>query len=168
MARKGRGRKAPLAVINVNETITLGTVGSGIVVSAVTDTFTREFFAISCDIYWSMKAHTAGEGPYECGVAHGSYSVTQIQENLQLTGMEDPGDLVTKEQGQRKVRRSGRFNGLTTIEMLNDGKPIRTKLGFPVVGSGAALEFWIRSLDDVSATTGTSIDVQGKIYGRWM
>ncbi len=162
---KGKSR---IAVINVNEVITLGALASGVVISTETDVFEREFWAVSTDINWTMKAHTAGEGPIEVGVAHGDYTVAELKENLDLTGMEDPGDLVAKEQGRRLVCRSATFIGDAALETLNDGLPIRTRLQFPQVGSAPQIAFWAQNLDTDPLTTGSLISARGKIYGRWM
>ncbi len=164
---KHKGRRQALAVINVNENVTLGTLASGVVISQATDQFEREFFAISCDLNWSMSGFTGAEGPLEVGVAHGDYTVTEIKENLDLTGMEDPSDKITQEQGRRLVRRSGKFRGQLSNEQINDGKPVRTRLRFMLAGSVATLQFFVHNLNASALTTGAIVQIDGKIYGRW-
>ncbi len=160
--------KSRLAVINVNETLTLSTLGSGVVLVSKSDNFEREFYAISADLTWSIRGLTLAEGPIDVGVAHGDYTVTEIKENLDLTGMEDPSDMIATEQGRRKVRRSGRFSGVAANEVLNDGKDIRTPIRFPLVGTVAQVGFWAHNLGAGALTTGAVIQCFGKIYGRWL
>ncbi len=161
---KGKSR---LAVINVNETITLGTLASGVVVAINTDQFEREFYAISADLWWNLRGGTPGEGPLEVGLAHGDYTVTEVKEKLDLTGMEDPSDKISQERGRRLVRRTAKFNYIAAAETLNDGKEIRTPVRMMLAGSVATIQFWAHNLSGSPLTTGGVIQVSGKIYGRW-
>ncbi len=165
--RRSKGRSR-LAVINVNETITLGALASGVVVATNTDQFEREFYAISADIYWNLRSATAGEGPLEVGLAHGDYTVTEVKEKLDLTGMEDPSDKISWERGRRLVRRSAKFNYLAAAEIINDGKAIRTPIRMMLAGSVATVQFWAHNLSAAPLTTGGVVQVSGKIYGRWV
>ncbi len=113
-----------------------------------------------------MRDHTGSEGPIIVGIAHGDYTVAEVQENLGLTGMEDPNDMVAKEQGYRKVRSAGDFSGLNTDEVLNDGKPIRTTGKF-MITTGGTLQFWAWNRSGATLTTGSAISIAGKLYGRW-
>ena len=168
MPKKGKGgRRSRLAVINVDEAIGLLTLADNAVLGVDSDPFGREFYAISCDLYWSLFNHTAGEGPIIVGLAHNDYTDTEVAENLNQSGMEDPGDKIAQEAGRRLVRRAGQFSGVSTDEVLNDGKAKRTRLGF-VITDGFSLAFWAQNKSNSSLTTGAVVNVNGKIYGRWV
>ncbi len=167
MPKKASRRRSKLAVINVSESLALLTLADNAVLGSDSDPFGREFFAISADLYWNISGMTAGQGPVVVGCAHNDYTDVEVAENLNTTGMEDPGDLPAKEQGRRLVRRAGQFSVVSTDEVLNDGKPVRTRLGF-VITDGFSLAFWAQNKSDAPLTTGGILNVQGKIYGRWV
>ncbi len=165
--RKPKGRKSRFAVINVSESLALLTLADDAVLGVDSDPFGREFYGISADLYWGVRNHTAGEGPIIVGIAHNDYTDVEVAENLNQTGMEDSGDMIAKEQGRRLVRRSGQFSGVATDEVLNDGKPVRTRIGF-VITDGFSLAFWAQNKNGGPLTTGAVLEVSGKLYGRWI
>ncbi len=154
-------------MINVHENLALGALVDNVVIAADSDAFTNRFFLISADLEWAMRDHTGGEGPLKVGIAHGDYTVTEIQENLALTGMEDDGDKIAQEQGRRLVRSSGQFSGLSSDEALNDGMAIRTTAKF-VIQDGQTVKFYTWNRSGATLTTGTAISITGKLYGKWL
>ncbi len=154
-------------MINVSEQITVGALANNAVEAAVSDPFGREFYLISADLLWNLRSATPGEGAIIVGIAHGDYTDPEIAEHLNVTGMEDPGDQIAKEQGRRLVRRSGQFSVVASEETLNDGKPIRTKGRF-VMTDGFALSFWAQNKSGATLTTGQVVNVNGKLYGKWV
>lgn len=165
--RRSSKRRSRLAVINVNENIALATLADGAAISVDTDPFGREFFCISADLYWMLDGGTSGQGPIVVGIAHNDYTDVEIAENLNQTGMEDPGDKIAQEQGRRLVRRSGQFANGVDNEVLNDGNVKRTKAGF-VITDGFSLAFFAQNKSGATLTTGASVKVSGKLYGRWV
>ncbi len=165
MAHK-KGKKG-ISVINVSESLPLSTLASNTVLASNSDAFGREAFVVSTDLYWSIRGLTATEGPIVVGVAHNDYSVAEIQEALSVTGMEDPGDQIAKEQGRRLVRRSGQFSGVAANEALNDGKLIRTRLRF-MVQELFGLSFFAWNISGATLTTGATIEIHGKVFLRWV
>ena len=165
--RKPKGRRQALAVINVDESIVLSTLADNAVLGVDSDPFGREFYAISADLYWGLDGLTAGQGPIVVGCAHNDYTDVEVAENLNTTGMEDPGDMIAKEQGHRLVRRAGQFSGVGTNEVLNDGEKLRIRLGF-VITDGFSLAFWAQNKSNATLTTGAAINISGKIFGRWV
>ncbi len=163
---KGR-RRSRLAVINVNENITLATLADGAAISVDSDPFGREYYLISADLYWMLDGGTSGQGPIIIGLAHNDYTDVEIAENLNQTGMEDPGDKIAQEQGRRLVRRSGQFANGVDNEVLNDGRVKRTKCGW-VITDGFSLAFFAQNKSGATLTTGASVKVSGKLYGRWV
>ncbi len=156
-----------LAVINVRESIALGALVDEVVIKSDSDAMNNDFFLISADLTWSLRDLTAGEGPIQCGLAHGDYTVGEIQEHLNISGMEDAGDKIAQEQGRRLVRRAGMFSGILAAETLNDGKPIRTRGKFTVQDL-FAVGFWAQNQGGATLTTGGFVEVNGKLYGRWL
>lgn len=168
MARKrsGRRRRKGFVAIPFRTTLTLGTLGAATVfTNALFPAFGEDFFAISADIGWSMRGHTAAEGPLYVGLAHGDYTEPEILENLQAE-LTDPDDKVAQEHSRRQVRRVGVFEGLETHETLNDGRPIRTQIKISI-GDGFSLNGYAFNESGAALTTGTIIVLDGILYGRW-
>ncbi len=86
-------------------------------------------------------------GPVECGVAHGDYSLTEVEACLELATGWNENDLVSQEIAKRKVRRIGVFpssgaGGPGDAAVLNDGKAIKTKLNW-ILNTGQTVNFWM-------------------------
>ncbi len=126
---------------------------------------TEDLRVLSMDATWAIKNHTAGEGPLDVGYADDNYSVTEIAEaNIaQPTG---PGDRIQNERASRRVRKVGTFPGLSTEEVLNDGKPIKTRLNWLITDMNT-LAGWIQNRADSTLTTGCILDLSGYINGVW-
>ncbi len=172
MAQKRHGRrrrrsKGRFVAIPFSATLPVLAVNAGVVVKAnlFGSNFAEDFYAISVDASWGMEAHTAGEGPYTLGYAHGDLSEAEIVESI-TAELTDPGDIIQKERARRPVRSVGRFTGVAIDEVLNDGVLIRTPLKF-AVNDGNQVVFWMFNRDSVQQTTGTLIKVDGVLYGRW-
>lgn len=163
MARKRRSKLfVPRARIN----LALGTLADNTVIGAVcSDTLDEEAFLISCDLTWAILDGTAGEGPIEVGVAHSDYSDAEIEEWLENTGSWDRGDLVSQEISRRKIRQVGVFNGLVPEEVLNDGKPIRTRCKWGLI-TGQSLKIWAYNRSAAALAGGAQIKVDGNCYFR--
>jgi len=148
--------------------LALSTLGDAVVLkgTVLSGNFGRDFFAISCEGYWSLRGGTAGEGPITVGYAHDDLAVGEIAENLVAEPL-DPDDIIAQERSRRPVRKSGKFPGLATNESLNDGKKIRNRLRFSI-GSGHALAFWAQNNSGAALTGGQVIDIDGVLYGRWV
>ncbi len=140
-----------------------GVVLTGQLLNAV---FAEDLYIISIDCMWTINGLTAGEGPIEVGFAHDDYTVSEVKEFLEAS-LVDPDNKISQEQSRRKVRRSGTFNGLSTNESLNDGKPIRTKMKF-IIGDGHAINHWAKNRSGGALTSGAVVRMSGTIYGRWL
>ncbi len=165
--RRSSKRRSRLAVINVNEVITLSTLADGAVISVDSDPFGREFYWISADLFWQLDGIISGQGPIIVGLAHNDYTDVEIAENLNITGMEDPGDKIAQERGRRLVRRSGQFAAINVNEVLNDGMVKRTKAGWTLT-DGFSAAFFAQNKSGATLTTGASVRLSGKLYGRWV
>lgn len=165
--RRGRGRRRGFVAIPFHASVGLGTLADNTV--SIEDLFGQPFgediFVISVDAYWALHNHTAGQGPIEVGYAHGALTTSQIAQNLDAE-LTDPDDIIVKEYSRRPVRKAGMFNGLNTEEVLNNGNAIRTTVKISI-GDGEDLSFWAKNLADTTLTTGTVLNCDGTLFGRW-
>ncbi len=126
----------------------------------------EDLYVMSVDSTWAMHDNTSDENPISVGIAHNDLSVTEISEAL-LAEMTDPSDIIARERSRRPVRRVGTFSGPELNQVLNDGKNIRTKVKF-VIGDGHQLAVYAVNRSNATLTTGTQIELEGVIYGRWL
>ena len=151
----------------VDEELAMGTLNAKVVVSAGFDQQVVERTLISSLVAtYSLKNVTpsATAGPVLVGIAHGDYSAAEIEEWIENTGAWSEADLVGKEVGARKIRKIGIFGNTGSVNdaaVLNDGKPVKTKLNW-ILTTGQSLQAWAYNLGTGSfATTDPSIDIQG-------
>ncbi len=163
MVKHRRRRRQKLIFAQVIAPFTVGTPADGAVIkqdfpNSVNDTR----LAISLKTVVSIRGLAVGEGPIEIGVAHSDYSAAEIEEALESAGNWDLGDKVAQEQANRRVRRIGEFQVITADEVLNDGKPIYTKLNWKL-NEGDTLSTWIRNAAGLILTTGGLAALKGKL-----
>ncbi len=134
---------------SVNTSLSLGTLAAATLVSVVLgDAVTETTKISSVRTTWSMTDFTgsAGDGPISVGWAHSDYTDAEIEEYVETVGSWEAGDLVeSREIGKRLIRRVGTFaslgGGASETSVLNDGKPIRTKLNW-ILNTGQTLRMW--------------------------
>ncbi len=163
--KRGKGFRA----IPFNKSLTLSTLGTGIVVETglLDTTFVDRSYCISMDVYAMKRNGTVGEGPLIWGVAHGDLSVAEIAEALSAGGP-SRDDIIEREQASRPVRKCGIFPQIAGDEVQEDGKEIRKKIGF-AVGQNVDLNLWCQSkASEANLTTGCSIQVMGTLYIKAM
>ena len=168
MPPKGRARRKRdpnFAVINVVAAISVGALSNDAIASAALTGVVDDHYEISADLQWSIRDHTAGEGPIQVGVTSGDLTQAEVLEALAAspTGR---SDRIAKERSSRPVRRVGFFAGLNTEEVLNDGKSIRTRTKWPADDTDA-LSAWAVNRSGATLTTGTILTVVGNVYIRW-
>ncbi len=164
-----RKPRAKLVALPFSSSVALSTLADETIVATTVlgSTFpSRGFYCHSIFTNWGMRGGTVGEGPVDVGYAHDDYSVTEVLEALQ-SNLVDPSNKIQQERARRLVRKAGIFDGSTEDEVLNDGRPLRTGLGFNV-DLGHALEFWARNRSGATLTTGKVLEINGVLYGRWM
>ncbi len=172
LAKRGSGRRKPnfskYLKGNVDESINLGTLASLTLVSANFDESPDE--QLRCSSVkgtWSLDLLTPGQGPIMVGLAHSDYSDAEIEAVIENTGSWDRGNKIQQEVAKRLVRRVGIFStaggGVSTDQMvLNDGKPITTKLNWRLI-TGATLKLWAYNMGpDALATTAPIVRLQGQ------
>ena len=167
--RKSRGgSRRGLTYIPFEATLALGALGAGTLVlaDALGASFTdRSFRVIYVKASWHARTITAGDGPTKVGFAHGDYSVTEVDEALEVD-FSSTGAKIEEERTRRLVRRVGGFPGIQADEALNDGKEVYTKLNW-LVEEGQNLAFWAKNRSESTYSTGQTIVLDGTIVGRW-
>ncbi len=160
-------RRRNFVAVPIRGKVTLATLGSNVAITG--DVFdsvlVEDLFCISCDINVALRDHTAGEGPIEFGLAHGDYSAAEIEECLSVSLL-SPDNKIEGERARRLVRRIGYFAGLSTEEVFNNGVPKRVPLRW-TQGDGTQMDMWAANRSGAALTTGTILEFQGTMYGRW-
>jgi len=167
---KRRGRKFRRYLRGkVEKTLDLGTLASKTLVSVNLDGSVEERTWISSvKATWSLSDFTnaIGDGPIAVGIAHSDYTDTEIEQWLETTNSWKEGDLVNQEIAKRKIRLVGTFKSSVAdsqgIAVLNDGKPITTKLNF-ILNTGQTVSIWAYNQGDSAlATTDPDMSVIGQ------
>ncbi len=110
------------------------------------NTVTESTWVTSAEAVWAMSDFTegAGDGPIQVGWAHSDYTDSEIEAWVELTGGWAVGDLVQREVNDRKIKIVGVFEtprDATDVVVLNDGRPIKTKLGWRL-NTGQTIKMW--------------------------
>ncbi len=166
--RKKYGKSSKFFAYPIQVDLALGALAAGATIAGVMTAFgVTRVQCISADLTWSINNHTSTEGPIRVGLANGNLSVTEINEKLDARPTSQT-DIIAMERSRRPVRDSGKFSGsATTVEVLNDGEPVRTTLKFPL-NEGVELVAWARNEDTAAFTTGTIVHASGTLYMRWI
>ncbi len=163
--RKPKGKYLPGPI---DEDLALGTLAAKTAVTQIFGSTVTEAMRISsAKIRYALSNWTniAGAGPILVGIAHSDYTLSEIEEFLEQTAGWSVGDRIAQERAGRLIRRIGIFeapdsDGDSTV--LNDGKPIRTKLNW-LLATGQSLQVFGYNLGEQSiATTNPNINLQGK------
>ena len=155
---------------NVDENLALGTLAAGSLISAIFDeTVNGRTFISSLVASWSLSNMTPGDndGPIVVGVAHSDYNDAEIEAFIENTGSWNEGDMVqSREVGKRLIRKIGQFPvpaSSTVGVVLNDGKPIKTKLNW-ILNQGQTLRYWAYNPGSSAlATTDPDVRLQGHV-----
>ncbi len=150
-----------LRVVPLIQQKSIGTLADVTLVLAVASQTTDEDYRVlSTKCTWTARDLTAGEGPLDVGWCHSDYSQAEVEECIEATASWLRNDKVANEQANRLVRRVGSFSGVGTHEVLNDGKPIHTKLNWRI-GEDQFLHYYVYNHSGAPMTTGAEIGIQG-------
>ncbi len=153
----------------VDEDLSLGTLAALTGIRQAFGSVVAERTLISSLVArYSLQGMTPGDniGPIMVGIAHGDYSLSEIEAYIEQTTGWSEGDLVSQEISSRKIRRIGVFEsavagGTGGITVLNDGKPIKTKLNWILI-SGQSIAVWAYNMGSGAlATTDPNVQLQG-------
>ncbi len=166
--RRRRRRWGPnMARIRLNSVPSLGTLADkAMLVGSLTIAADEEYCALSTMLTYALRSHTAGEGPINVGLAHGDYSATEVEEWFEAAAAISRGDKVENEKNSRLCRMVGTFSGIGTEEVLNDGKPIRTKLNWHIP-EGKTINIWLYNDSGAPMSTGAKCPVSGWLTLRY-
>ncbi len=169
MANKPKRRRRMGCYIrgNIDETVDLGTLAAKTAILASLSVVNERTLISSIVAYWSLADFTnaIGDGPIMVGVAHSDYTLAEVEEYLEATGLWTEGDMKAKEVSSRKIRRIGLFQSSVAdsfgIAVLNDGKPIKTKLNW-ILNQGQSIKVWAYNAGDSAlATTDPDLVMNG-------
>ena len=156
--KKGGSRRTKYLRGNVDESALLTSLaGEDVTETVFDDSVIERTFISSMVAAWSLSNFTPVTdcGPIMVGVAHNDYSAADIENWIENSGAWDEGDLVSQELAKRKIRMVGIFpipaSAAETV-VLNDGQPIRTKLGF-ILNAGLTLNLWCYNLGTATVQT---------------
>ncbi len=139
---------------------------TGIIQSLTDDLASEGYYAISMDITAALEEIDAADGPIDLWIKSRDWTLAEFEEYL-----ENPTTFSRVDLKQREIVARGRsikhIGTLTpAVTVLNDGKPVRVKLGM-YVPEGQSLDLvWYNSNDEVMVT-GCIGSTSGKMYGRW-
>ncbi len=149
------------------KTVTLSTLAAQDLISdVITGTADDGMWLVSADLTVALENNTPGEGPYVVGLSKADYTSAEVEEWFESNASWDRSDMIANEQAKRKCRMIGTFPGLLGEEVLNDGKPIRVKLGWKVEPGEVGIRYWVFNDSAQTLTTGTLVKFQGFVYGR--
>ncbi len=168
MAKKGKGGFKAYLRGAIHFSLNLGTLAQQTLISGtVGDSVTEKAYCSSVVATYSLDEMTtaAGDGPIVVGVAHSDYTDAEIEAWFENTGSWEQGDLVqNKEIGRRLCKVVGTFRNpqdSTDSWPLNDGRKIKTRLGW-MLTTGQTLRFWAyNSGTSALATTDPQVNVEG-------
>ncbi len=169
-ARRRSKRKwtGNMQIVPVANALALGTLADVTAVSGgITVAATEAFRALSVKLNWAVRDFPVGIGPVTVGICHSDYTVGEIKEFLEAAASMDRGNLIAREQASRLIRRVGMFNGLLTEETLNDGRPITTKLNWPMV-TGDTVNAFAFNQAGVSLTGSAEVVTNGTVFIKWI
>ncbi len=172
MARKGhgRGRRRPMGRYirgNIDLDVDLGALAAKTIVAlAMQQTVTERTLVSSIVMQWSMIGKTIADnqGPIMVGVAHSDYTAAEIEAWLENTTTWAEANQIGREISSRKIRRVGVFpegGASLSTQVLNDGKPVKTKLNW-ILNAGQTLDVWAYNNGSAAlATTTPNVVVSG-------
>ncbi len=165
MAKHRNRKRRSIKKIKIRSGVLLGTLASdtGILDPLTGDTAGEQFFAVSADLSVAWESETAADGPLDIYVSHDDYTLTEVEEYIELDTGFGRGDLRAQEIQRRKIRFVGTVNDEET--MLNDGKPVRVPLKF-MLETGATIQVIVYNRGD-ALQTGSQILTTGNLWGRW-
>ncbi len=152
----------------VDEVLAISTLAARTLISADFDEAPIERTFISSVVAsWAISDLTvsANDGPLMVGLAHSDYTDAQIEEYIENLGSWNEGGKVAQERARRQIRVVGILDCVNGVvgewATLNEGKPIKTKLGWILV-TGQTVSLWAYNLGSSAfATTDPQLHLQG-------
>jgi len=157
----------------ISEDIDLGTLAARTAVLESTATVVDTTRVTSIEVMYSLAnfTPTADVGPIMVGVAHSDYTLAEVEAFIELASSWTAANLVNREISNRLIRRIGTFEIpalATESAVLNDGKPIKTKLNWRL-SEGQGLNFWAYNLGEsalVTTTPNMHLEGHANLFGQ--
>ncbi len=172
MAKRRPKRRFNLRRVRIQSSLSIGALASADLISGnVTNNTSDRLTFVSLDASFGIGDHAAvADDGYAFGLAHSDYSAAEIEECLESGGAMAIGNKVERERANRLVREIGMINassGGTVSGGLeyNEGKPVKVKLNWRM-GAGEALQLWVRNNSGTIYTTGSTLQISGKLWVR--
>ncbi len=152
---------------NVDERFALGTLAARTgIIKQFDDVVNERTLVSSLQATWAMTDFTSatGDGPIYLGVAHGDYTLAEIEEFIETTNSWDEGNLISQEIAKRKIRIAGIIQSSDApadVQVLNDGKPVKLKLNWILLQSQTLQAFAYNSGSSALATTDPQVTIVG-------
>ncbi len=128
----------------------------------------ENYWCISIDLTVALRGAAQGEGPIALYLAHSDYTVAEVEEHIEGSTQYSPKDMVGREIARRKIRHFGVFDMDTVRQSLNDGLPIRVKIGWMCPEGQNGVNLVAYNTDTSALTTGAIISHQSTWFGRWV
>ncbi len=163
--KSGSRKRSSVRKGAVDDSLALGTLAANVAIkSDFSEVVDEKMFALSIESTWSLNGITPGEGPIVVGIAHSDYTSAEVEEFLENQGGGwSQGDQTAMEIGRRKIRVVGAFQAALQDEVLNDGRPIKTKLRF-TLATGKTLSAFAFNKSDGGLTTGGIMKNIGHVW----
>ncbi len=153
----------------MNEQLDIGTLAANTLVALAAGGTVQERTLISSLVANHSIANwtpAADVGPLRIGVAHSDYTAAEIEEWIENTESWNEGNKTQQEIARRKIRQIGVFpspGSANAVGVLNDGKPIKTKLNW-ILTQGQTIDIWAFNEGSAAfATTAPDYDVVGHV-----
>ncbi len=167
--RSSRRRMTGYKRGNIDDVLDIGTLAANTLISAALGgTVSEKTLVSSAVATWSVSDWTlaAGDGPLMVGYAHSDYTDAEIEAWIETSGSWQVGSKVQDEISKRLIRHVGTLvappnENIGSQAILNDGKPIKTKLNW-VLATGQTLRIWAYNAGDSAfGSTDPDMHVQG-------
>ncbi len=151
---------------NIDINLSVSTLAGATGLLAATQVTDEKTLVSSVKCIYSLADVTpiVNNGPLQVGVAHSDYSLTEIEAWIEQTSSWTQGDKVAREISSRFIRSIGTWDvgeAASQAVVLNDGKPITTKLNW-VLTTGQGLNFWVYNEGSAAyATTNPNAHIVG-------
>ncbi len=157
MARKANFKRYTRG--NIRDNMALGTLAAADVITTSLGNVNGRTKVSSIKAVHSMSGFTVidNAGPIMVGVCHGDYSDQEVEDWIEQSESTswDRGDLPAAEISGRKIRKIGTFEQVGQslgTQVLNDGKPITTKLNW-ILEDGQSIRLWAYNTGTVAVGT---------------
>ncbi len=152
--------KHPLDQMPVTAGFTLATLAADTGLVVTNTTAEQNYKAVSLHAVWGIDILDAADGPLLFGVADGEISLAKLEEYLEAL-ITDSLDIPQSEQVTRPVQVLGALgHDLKTVYQ-------KDRILLPTFRENQGFVVWVYN-GGIAMTTGSSIRMTGRFFGRWL